>query len=324
MLAYVLRRLAASILLLWATSLAVFLLVASAFDPLAALRTRQPPVPPQVLAARTRELGLDEPLADRYWDWLTGLLRGDLGASPTGLDIEADLVTRAATTARMVTLAVLLAVALSVVAGLVAARRPNGPGDALITVVCFVVLSVPVFWLAGAVSELGVAVNERLGWQVFRTGGSTPELTGGLGTRIADEVRHLVLPTLVLTAVLAASWSRFHRAAVLETVHSDYVRVARAKGLPARRVLLHHATRAALIPLTNLVALDFGAVLGGTVLVEQAFGWRGMGEMLVSSVGDQDTSRILAWLMVSSTAVVGLNLVADLGAAWLDPRTRRG
>jgi peptide/nickel transport system permease protein len=324
MLAYVLRRLALSLLLLWVVSLGVFLLVAATFDPLATLRSRQPPVPRQVIAQRTRELGLDQSLLTRYWDWLTGLLRGDLGPSTTGLDIEADLAQRAMTTARMVVLGTLLAVLLTLLIGLVAARRQNGPADAALSVLSFVLLAVPVFWLAGLLVQLGIELNERLGWQVFLIGDSTPGLTGDIIVRLADQAKHLVFPTLVVAAVYAASWGRFHRAAVLETMTSDYVRAARAKGLSRTRVLLHHATRAALIPLTTLVALDFGALLGGIVLVEQAFGWHGMGEMLVRSIGDGDTFRLLAWLMVSSTAIVTLNLAGDIATAWLDPRTRHG
>ena len=127
---------------------------------------------------------------------------------------------------------------------------------------------------------------------------------------------------IALAAVSYAAWSRYQRSSMLDVLNSDYIRLARAKGLSRGRVLVRHALRCALIPITTVVALDVGAILGGAVITERVFAWHGMGEMLLSSVNDQDVNRLLAWLMVSAVIVVLFNLIADLMYAFLDPRIR--
>ena len=119
-----------------------------------------------------------------------------------------------------------------------------------------------------------------------------------------------------------AAWSRYQRSSMLDVLNSDFIRLARAKGLSRRRVLVRHALRTALIPLATVVALDVGTILGRAVITERVFAWHGMGEMLLTAVNDQDINRLLAWLMVSAVIVVAFNLIADLLYAFLDPRIR--
>lgn len=324
MFAYALRRLFISLPLLLLSSMIVYALVHYAGDPLADLEGRNPPVPPAVLDARRRLLGLDQPLPVQYWHWLTGVLHGDFGPSVKGIDIASDLTTRLGVTLRMVVLAMVIAVVLAVVVGVLSAVRQYSPIDYSATLLGFLALSMPVFWLAALLKEfLAIKLNNAVGKTVVYTvGDRTPNLEGSFWDKLPNIAGHLVLPTIALAAVSYAAWSRYQRSSMLDVLGSDYIRLARAKGLSRSRVLVRHALRCALIPITTVVALDVGAILGGAVITERVFAWHGMGEMLLTSVNDQDVNRLLAWLMVSAVIVVLFNLAADLLYAFLDPRIR--
>ena len=133
-----------------------------------------------------------------------------------------------------------------------------------------------------------------------------------------------LLPTIALAAISFAAYSRFQRASMLETLQSDYVRTARAKGLTETQVVVRHALRNALLPVTTYFALQFGSVFGGAIVTEQVFGWNGMGSLLVRSVREYDPDMLMGWLVVAATIVLAFNLVADLVHGYLDPRIRGG
>jgi peptide/nickel transport system permease protein len=310
--------------LLLLSSMIVFALVHYAGDPLRDLEGRNPPVPPSVLDARRHELYLDHSLPAQYWHWLSGVVRGDFGTSVKGIDIRADLTHRLGVTLRMVVLAMLIAVILAVVVGVLSAVKQYSGLDYTATLLGFLALSMPVFWLAALLKEfLAIDINRWLGHTVVYTiGNETPDLTGSFLSRLGNQAGHLALPTVALAAVSYAAWSRYQRSSMLDVLNSDYIRLAKAKGLSQRRVMVRHALRCALIPITTVVALDVGAILGGAVITERVFAWHGMGEMLLSAVNDQDVNRLLAWLMVSAIIIVLFNLIADLLYAFLDPRIR--
>lgn len=134
----------------------------------------------------------------------------------------------------------------------------------------------------------------------------------------------MILPVLTLVLLQMAGWSRFQRGAMLEVLNADYVRTAKAKGLPRRKVVLRHALRNALIPIVTLVAIDFGLLISGTVITETVYGWDGMGRLLTSSVIAGDVNVVQAWLLLAATAVVAFNLLADVVYGYLDPRIRHG
>jgi peptide/nickel transport system permease protein len=322
--AYALRRLLISIPLLLLSSMIVYALVHFAGDPLADLKGRNPPVPEAVLQQRRHNLYLDHSLPAQYWHWLTGIVRGDFGLSVKGIDIGADLHHRLGVTLRMVILAMLIAVILAMVVGVLSAVKQYSGIDYTATLLGFVALSMPVFWLAALLKEfLAIDINKWAGKTlVYTIGDSTPNLEGNFFDRFGNQLGHLILPTIALAAISYAAWSRYQRSSMLDVLNSDYIRLARAKGLSKRRVLVRHALRCALIPITTVVALDVGAILGGAVITERVFAWHGMGEMLLTSVTDQDVNRLLAWLMISAVIVVLFNLFADLLYAFLDPRIR--
>lgn len=324
MLAYAVRRVAISVPVLILSSVLVFLLVSVAGDPLGPLRQRNPPVPPDVIAARAELLNLDHPLAQRYLIWIGGFVRGDFGQQINGVDVRPELLNRLEVTLRLVALAMLVAVLAAVVAGVVSAVKQYSAVDYTLTFFGFLFLSMPAFWLAALLKEyLAVGLNNVFGTTVVYTiGATTPGLEGGFWLKFGNGLQHLILPTLALAAISYASWSRFQRASMLDVLGSDYITLARAKGLRSRRVLVRHALRNALIPLVTVTAIDLAAILGGAVITETVFAWQGMGQYLVQGITNRDINAVLAWLMVTAVLVIVFNLVADLLYAVLDPRIR--
>jgi peptide/nickel transport system permease protein len=326
MVSFIIRRLLIAIPLVLLATVLVFLLVANSGDPLADLKGRNPPVPPQVIQAREHQLLLDQPIPQRYWHWLTHFVRGDMGKSIHGVEVRPLLFQRMMVTLRMVVLASVVAIVLAIGAGVLSAVKQYTVTDYTFTFAGFLFLSMPVFWLAALLKEYGaIRLNKLFGKQVvFTVGAETPNLTGSLGHRLADYAGHLVLPTIALALISFAAWSRYQRATMLDVLGADYIRLARAKGLSRSRVMVRHALRNALIPLVTVVAIDIGAVFGGAIITERVFSWQGMGALLVQGAETSDPNILLAWLMVTSVLVVLFNLVADVLYAVLDPRIRYG
>lgn len=326
MISFIIRRLLISIPVLILSSVLVFLLVANSGDPLADLKGRNPPVPKQVLDLRRHELNLDKPLPARYWLWVTHFVKGDMGTSVKGLNVRELLGQRLVVTMRMIILAILVALVLAILTGVVSAVRQYHVSDYAFTFAGFLFLSMPVFWLAALLKEfVAIKFNQTFGHRVFYTvGAETPNLTGSLLHRLGDYSGHLVLPTLTLALISYASWSRYQRSTMLDVLSSDYIRLARAKGLSRSRVMVRHALRNALIPIATVVAIDTGALFGGAILTERVFSWAGMGSLLVQGIAQVDINVVLAWLMVTSVIIILFNLTADILYAVLDPRIRYG
>jgi peptide/nickel transport system permease protein len=327
MLLYSIRRLLASVLVLLASSLLVFVLVAQTVDPLAQYRTRQPPPPPQFFEQKRAELGLDKPILARYWDWLTGVLHGDFGLNINSQPVRPDLFERLGVTARMVVAAMILAVVLAVVVGVLTAVRKNKPVDYVATIISYILIALPIFWFAVLLKTfVAIKINEWVGHTILYTASEeSPGISiyGTSGEVFKDRLQHLVLPTIALAGITYAGWSRFQRASMLDVMSSEYMRFARAKGLPWRKVLIKHGLRNALIPTTTVVALTIGAIFGGAIITETVFNWNGMGRYLTQNgLGQSDLNVVLGWLIVSAFFIVLFNLIADLLYAVLDPRIR--
>jgi len=327
MLLYTVRRLIASALVLLASSALVFALVASTVDPLAQFRTRQPPPSEQFFADQRAVLGLDKPVLQRYWEWLTGVVQGDFGNNIANNPVGPTLFTRLGVTARMVLAAVVLSILLAVVVGVYTAVRKNRPADYVATILSYMLIALPVFWFAVLIKEfVAIRFNELVGETILYTQG---EESAGLSLYAdgwelwKDRLGHLVLPTIALTGITFAAWSRFQRASMLDVMSAEYMRFARAKGVPYRRVLIKHGLRNALIPLTTVVALGVGGVFGGAIITETVFNWNGMGRYFIQDgLQQQDLNVVLGWLIVSAFFIVLFNLIADLMYAVLDPRIR--
>jgi peptide/nickel transport system permease protein len=327
MFAFIVRRLVVSIPVLLLASFIVYTLVAVAGDPLARYRTHQPPFSKAFFAARRHELNLDKPLWWRWSHWLWAVVRhGDFGVDLNHSPVGPQLWERLLVTFRMVVLSIILAFLVAVIVGVFSAVKQYSIGDYTATFLGFLFLSMPVFWLAALLKEFGaIKINNWLGGQyIYTIGECTPNLQGScIIHHFGNWAGHVILPTITLALISFAAWSRYERASMLDVLNSDYVRLARAKGLSNMRVMIRHALRTALIPLVTVVAIDFTTVVSGAVITENVFSWEGMGRFLVQKgILNNDVNVTLAWMLVVSVVVVVFNMIADILYAFLDPRIR--
>jgi peptide/nickel transport system permease protein len=322
---FILRRLAISIPLIAVASFLVFALVAVSGDPLGELRSNPSITEAQIEAERHR-LGLDRPLLTRYVGWATNAATGDFGRSSEDNEPVVDKLRRSiGATLRLLGGALTLAVFIGVAIGVAAALRQYSKFDYLSTLFAFIFFSMPVFWLAAVLKDVGIRINDAIGFRLFFTiGEKDPTVVGGFFTVWGDRLGHMILPVTALILIQVAGWSRYQRAAMLDVLSADYVRTARAKGLAPFKVILRHTLRNALIPIVTLVAIDFGLLMSGAVITETVFAWNGMGRLLLRGLIDRDSNVVQAWLLVSAAMVVLFNLLADVAYGYLDPRIRRG
>ena len=264
-------------------------------------------------AARLKALfGLDKPLHERYLNWLRAALAGDLGYSRVhNAPVLSVLAPRFANTLVLMGLAFVVSLLIALPIGIYSALRPYGARDYAINFVALAGISVPVFWLALMLIYL-FAVQ----WGVLPAGGMQ---TIGVDS-LADRAKYLVLPVITLSAASAGGFTRFVRASTMETMRQDYIRTARAKGLPESRVVLKHALRNALIPVVTIVALSFGGLFSGALITETMFSYLGMGKLIYDSILGNDYNLALVGLLFATLLTLLANLAADVCYAWLDPR----
>jgi peptide/nickel transport system permease protein len=319
MLVFVIRRVLISIPVLIASTVLTFIIVKLSGDPLLYLKSRHPLPSPALIQSEEHRLWLDRSWPAQYWHWISNVLfHWNWGEPVQGHDnVASDVFTALWVTMRLVLFAVAIALVLAVITGVISAVRQYSLTDYTTTFLGFIFLSMPTFWFALLLKQGGVWFNGKTGSQTFDT---LYEPDSWLS--IDQLVQHVLLPTVVLGLVGYASWSRFTRASMLEVLNSDYVRLARSKGLSPRRVLVRHALRTALIPLTTVTALDVAALLSGAIITEYVFQWHGMGNLFVQSLRDIDFNVMLGWLLVTATIVVLFNLIADVLYGILDPRIR--
>ena len=264
-------------------------------------------------AARLKALyGLDRPLIERYGNWLAAALGGDFGYSRVfNRPVIEVLLPRLGNTLALMGLSFVVSLAVALPIGVVSALRPYRAGDYAINFAALAGISVPTFWLA-----LMLIYLFSVSWGVLPAGGVTSIEGGGL----LDRARYLILPVLTLSVASAGGFTRYVRASMMETLRQDYIRTARAKGLPERRVILHHALRNALIPVVTIVALSFGGLFSGALITETMFSYLGMGKLTYDSIMGNDYNLALICLLFATLVTLLSNLGADLVYAWLDPR----
>ena len=322
MLIYVIRRLLYSVVVLIAASFIIFTFVSVSNDPLAFLRM-QPTASEQTIQNITERKHLDEPIPVQYLYWAKDALFNQFGTTTIGdRPILPELKRVMGHTLQLVIAAELLAILIAVFIGVYSALRQYSVFDYTATTFSFLGLATPVFWLGLMLQVLFVNIYLWFDVRIFYTA-NLSGIDPGTGIHfLLDRAQHLALPVIVLMVASVATYSRYMRASMLEVINSDYVRTARAKGLAERRVTMRHAFRNALIPLVTIVALNFGALLGGAVVTETVFALDGMGLYFVNQLNLGDPYPVMAWLMVTATFVIVFNLVADIAYGWLDPRVR--
>jgi len=308
---YLIRRLAQGAAVLFVVSAVVFAIVHAAPGGPALLNT--PDVDPEMAKEMEKQLGLDDPIPVQYARWLGNAVRGNLGRSYQHSLGTAELLwARIPNTLLLSGTALLLAVVLAVPLGMISAVYRYSALDYAATVTAFVGVSIPVFWLA---ILLIIVFSVTLGWLP-----SSGMLTVGVPFSMRDRLLHLLMPSIVLATFPLAQLTRYVRSSMVDALAQDYVRTARAKGLPECSVLGRHALRNALIPMVTVLGVLTPRLLGGAVVTETIFAWPGLGRLAVEAAVTRDYPVILGATLLVSTLVVLSNLITDVLYVVIDPR----
>jgi len=263
-------------------------------------------------AAALRELyGLDLPIYERYWNWLSTALAGDLGYSRLfGQPVLAVLIPALKNTLVLMGTAFILAVCIAIPLGTLAASKPRSAVDYGVNLFAFAGISIPSFWLA---LMLIIVFSVFLGW--LPAGGIASD-----GASILEQAKYMVLPVATIATLSIGSYSRYMRSSMLEVLRQDYIRTARAKGASHSRVVWKHGLRNAMIPVVTILALDFGYLFSGALVTETIYSWPGMGKLIFDSVMGNDFNLALVALLFATALTLTGNLLADICYALLDPR----
>lgn len=315
--AYLAKRLIGAIPTLIGVSLLTFLFIRLIpGDAIAARLGTSQALTPEQLASLRAYFGLDQPLPQQYWTWLTSLLQGDLGYSiRTGRPVLVEIAQRLPATLELALAAAAIAVAVGLPLGVVSALHPRSRLDLGVRVAGLIGLSLPSFWLG---TLLIVVFSLYLRWMP-NTGGYVDLAQDPLAN-----LQFLIFPAVTLGLALAAATMRMTRSAMLDVLGADYVRTARAKGLAPNVVLRRHALKNALITVVTLLGIQAGQLLGGAVVVEEIFSVPGVGRMLLNAILQRDYALVQGTVLVIALLFVGLNIVIDLLYGYLDPRIRLG
>jgi dipeptide transport system permease protein len=291
-------------------------------------------ISPERHAELMREMGLDQPIWRQFLDYVWGLLHGDFGVSiTTKSPIAHEFLTLFPATLELTICAMIFAIAIGIPAGVIAASRRGGIYDQALMGVALTGYSMPIFWwglililvmsntlhltpVSGRIDLIKYYFPPVTGFMLIDS------LLSGQKGAFLDAVRHLILPTIVLGTVPLAVIARMTRSSMLEVLGEDYVRTARAKGLPVRRVIGLHALRNALIPVVTVIGLQVGTLLAGAVLTETIFSWPGVGKWLVESINRRDYPALQGGILLISSVVILVNVGVDLLYGLINPRIR--
>jgi peptide/nickel transport system permease protein len=269
---------------------------------------------PEDIARVERQLGLDRPLPVQYLEWLGRMLAGDWGRSYRDQQpVLAVIGSHLGATLELMVTSTLIAMLLGCWLGVLSAIRRYSFFDMLVTVGSMVALSIPTFWFG-----LVVIFIFSVHLDILPAGN---RYTMGDGSFL-DQLHHLIAPSLVLALVSTAIWSRYMRSSMIDVLHQDFVRTARAKGIPERRILLHHTVRNALLPMITVAGLQLPNLLGGALVTETVFTWPGMGRLFLDSISYRDYPVVMGILMFTAVLVLLGSLMADLLYGVADPRLR--
>jgi len=290
---------------------------------------------PQLVAQINATQGFDKPLHVQYLSYLSRLLQGDFGSSVLdGRAVADTFLIRFPATIELTVGALIFAVGLGIPLGRLAARHPNSWKDGLVTVISLFGISIPIFVLGYTLAFIfGVELhwlptlgqsNPRLNVDTVTHFAVIDAILSGNLANVLDAISHLILPSVALGSIPLAVVTRITRASVIDVSNEDYVRTARAKGLTERRVDNRHIMRNAWLPVTTVIGLQVGSLLGGAVLTETVFAWNGVGSWVVSSIQNHDYIVVQSLILIFATIFLTVNLIVDLGYAFLNPRIRYG
>jgi peptide/nickel transport system permease protein len=322
---FILRRVLGAIpLLLGIATLVFFVLNLAPGDPAAAYLN--PNMPPEIIEQLRVNLGLDQPVHVRYVKWMASFFTGDWGYSfAQSRPVAAILLDALPNTLVLAAISLVLVFLIGVVVGVFQAVKQNTLTDSSLSVIGLFFYSMPSFWLGLMLMLVFSLKASEWGWPFSLPPTGVTSVDYDFMTtaeKIRDRVVHLVLPVATLTLALAAGVARYTRGQMLEVVRQDYIRTARAKGLPERTVIFKHALRNSLIPVITLLGLNLPYLFSGAVFIEYIFAWPGMGRVIVDAIYQRDYPVVMATSFLFAAIVVIGNLVADVLYAVADPRIR--
>jgi peptide/nickel transport system permease protein len=318
---YIVRRILQAIFTLLVISMMIFGLISAVPGGIMSAYSENPDMSQEDLARIKAKYGLDDPVPVRYAKWLGNALTGDWGNSFTSKrPAMTEIAERLPNTILLMGIMMIVTLLIAIPLGILSALKQYTWFDHITTTLAFAGQSLPVFWF-GLLLIIVFAVT-------LKGGDGRPLLPGsGMATlgkpfSVMDRVRHLILPVTMLAFVSAAGYMRYLRSSMLDVIHEDYVRTARAKGLRERVVIYKHALRNALIPLVTLIGLDLPALFGGALFTETMFAWPGIGRLYFTAALKTDYPVVMAVLMIDSALVILSSLLVDVVYATLDPRIR--
>lgn len=322
MLTYAIRRILQTIPILFVISILLFFLAHSApGGPLTAAR-RNPNITKEQIEAIEEKLGLNDPLPVQYGRWIGDMFKGNLGESIKFHRPVNDMIAeKIPNTLTLVGASFLLTLIVAIPIGMLSARKPYSLFDYAMTTVTFIGQSIPVYWLGlGLIVIFYVTLkNPFTGMPLFPVGGMN---TRGREGELLDSLWHLVLPVTALSLGWIAWYSRFLRSSMMDVLHEDYVRTAKAKGASSNSVYYKHALQNAILPLVTLIALDLPSLFAGALFVETIFSWPGMGRLFWDAAKGRDYPVLLGVVMITAVLIIFCNILADLAYGWLDPRVK--
>jgi peptide/nickel transport system permease protein len=310
---YIIKRLMFTVLVLFLVSIIVFTAVRLIPGDVCRIVLGTPDVDQQQCNAIRADLGLDKPVVSQYFTYMGGVLRGDFGTTLIGKrDVWGEIRTRIPLTLELTLLATAFALALALPIGVYSALKRDRPADYILRVLTIGWLSIPGFWIGTM-----LIIFPAKWW-----GYSPPVGYVDFWDNPLKNVHQLYLPAIALGLALSASLARVTRSSMLEVLRQDYVRTARAKGLTERVTIIRHTLKNAMIPVITLFAIQFGTLLGGTVVLESIFSLPGLGTLTLSSVLVKDYPQVQGLVLFFAAVLVLINLVVDISYGWFDPRIR--
>lgn len=285
------------------------------------------PRPPQAsIDASLDALGVnpDVPVLVRLWNWLVNLFTHfSLGETVGGAQVTAEIAARSGASLRLLLIGSILGAIVGVLLGVWGAVRQYRASDQIVTYSSYIVFATPTFVIGVLLMIAATSFNNAVGTQVIRfTGEYTAGISGGWWDIALDRAIHLLLPTIALVLISAASYSRYQRSVMLDVLGADYIRTARAKGLPRSKALVRHGVRIALIPMSTFFAYSFGTLIAGSAMLEIVFSWRGMGQFQLNAVTQNDINAVAGSTLFVAVLVLLSSTLSEVLYAALDPRVR--
>ena len=307
-----------------ATNLTYFL--ASAFlDPRSNYSTRRPPIPEEQIDSMLEPYNLSPstPILERWWNWLTNvLLHWDWGSSPVGADVNAEVGYRIWVSAQLLLLATILSIVIGVAIGVYTASRQYKAGDRIWQGISIIAMNTHIVVASIVVVGFGLKVNESTGQRVFYVIGARSIHVEGFFPTLIDILQHLTLPTIAMVFISYAGYHMTQRTLLLDNLNADYVRTARAKGLPRGVAIRRHALRTSIIPVATSVAFSIPGIFTGAVMTEKIFVWQGMGQYFLDTIANNDINGVVAVAAFGAASTAFSAILADFVVVAIDPRVR--